>query len=292
MPSDLPAVVGIISTRPLAVHHQLGRSVGWPPSQPGLISIWTLTYALTVADRSCPSARLACGPYVARSGLLLPKPVGQPNYLGRCGRDLRGGVRYRPLASGVTACGSYSVGPPAALRPVPFPVAPGPVDPEPRAAQGDPAQDDACNRQIVHVRRVTDVPPRSSSAGPNLLIRRATGALAACPFPCWPAETLLADVQQAAALSAAVRPQCGHRNWEASSDLSSADCQQEVDTQDLVITASSLVGGRFCSPSADQAGVACCRRGQSKAIPRYQQRSRDCPWIPMGHAQARPSTCQ
>jgi hypothetical protein len=35
----------------------------------------------------------------------------------------------------------------------------------------------------------------------------------------------------------------------------------------------------FCSPCADQARAA-ARRGQTNAIPRCQQGSRECPWIP------------
>jgi hypothetical protein len=48
----------------------------------------------------------------------------------------------------------------------------------------------------------------------------------------------------------------------------------------------------FCSPSSDQAARPAARRGQSKAIPRYQQHSRPLPVDPMGHAWARPSTHQ
>jgi hypothetical protein len=36
----------------------------------------------------------------------------------------------------------------------------------------------------------------------------------------------------------------------------------------------------FCSPSADRARLACCPAWSVQAIPRYQQRSRDCPGIP------------
>jgi hypothetical protein len=44
-------------------------------------------------------------------------------------------------------------------------------------------------------------------------------------------------------------------------------------------------------PQTRQARPA-ARRGHSKAIPRYQQRSRDCPWIPWAMRWVRPSTHQ
>jgi hypothetical protein len=50
-----------------AVHHQLGRSVGWQLGQPGRTSIRESAEVVTVTDRFRPLFIALCGPYVAQA---------------------------------------------------------------------------------------------------------------------------------------------------------------------------------------------------------------------------------
>jgi hypothetical protein len=79
-------------------HHQLGRSVPWHIRYPASGRSWVAVHLLTVADPSCPLVIASCGPYVAQSGRLLPKPIRQPSHHQAHPDRPPRIVRQRPLA--------------------------------------------------------------------------------------------------------------------------------------------------------------------------------------------------
>ena len=127
---------------------------------------------IRVAARSCCTKRLD-----RRTGRLLPKSSTDTGCHQPGPRDLDSVVHQRPLACIASNGGSYSLGYPAALRPLTFPVTPGPVDRKAADDQGDGAERDP---QVGHTRSISAYTFRQGLAGRNLLIRRD---LRARPLP-------------------------------------------------------------------------------------------------------------
>src|SRR5450755_630588 len=102
-------------------------------------------------------------------GLLLPRPSTDTGCHQLGPRDLASVAHQCPLASIASDGGSYSLGYPAALPPLTFPVTAGPVDRETADDQGDGAEHDP---HVGHGRSVSAYTFRQGRAGRNLLIRR------------------------------------------------------------------------------------------------------------------------